>query len=336
MRALLALGLAVSAPAAAPAAAAAAAPAPAAAAAPPLPAPISFWTFQEPTGAPRRGDSFGATAPATLLDGNASAPIPRVAGGGGGASAPFGAWAARFAEPADGSGGNNSQRLCAARAAAPALTTALGGPAATVTAVAWLRAPAAGWRAESLVAGVWNEHAAARQYALFMDLGACASAPAYAHGAAGHASNCGGPTPGQRYCETRACDPRPLPAGAWHCLAMAYNGTHIIASVNGTALPNGDAQPFFYPGGLFSPEAAGREGAEFAVGANVINVSVGSPPVWSNTFRGDIGGLAVYAEGLPVDDIARVCALAHGFGASGGSGASDMQRLPNSSLRANI
>jgi hypothetical protein len=273
----------------------------------PLPTPLSFWTMQEPTGAPRVGDAFGSSAPASLLDGNASAPIARVAA----AQAPFGAFAASFAPAPDG-GGNNSRRLAAARAAAPALTTALGGPAATVTVVAWVRDAS---NKSALVAGVWNEHGAARQYALFTALPACSSAPAYARGAAGHASNCGGPTPGSRYCETRACDPRPLPASAWHCLAMTYNGTHIGAFVNGTAVPNGDAQPFAYAGGLFSPEAAGRPGAEFAVGANVINVTAGGPPQWSNTFTGDVGGLAVFARGLPAADIARVCALANGFGA---------------------
>lgn len=271
-----------------------------------VPAPLSFWTLQEPTGAPRVGDAFGASAPAVLLDGNASSPIARVAV----AQGPFGAFAASFA-PAPGAGVNNSRRLAAARATAPALTTALGGAAATVTVVAWVRDASP---SSALIAGVWNEHAAARQYALFSALPACSSAPAYARGAAGHASNCGGPTPGSRYCETRACDPRPLPAGAWHCLAMTYNGTHIGALVNGTALPNGDAQPFAYAGGLYSPEAAGRPGAEFAVGANVINVTAGGPPLWSNVFTGDVGGLAVFAQGLAADDVARVCALAEGFG----------------------
>jgi len=275
---------------------------------PALPAPLSFWTFQEATGEAKAGAAFLSSAPAALQDGNATAPIARVAA----ADGPFGPFAARF----DFSGGaNNSRRLFVARAAAPALTTALGGPASTVTVVAWLRAPAAGWApSSSMVAGVWNEHAAARQYALFTALGACASAPAYAGGAAGQASNCGGPTPGQRYCETRACDPRPLlPAADWHCLAMAYNGTHITASVNGSEVRNGAAQPFAYPGGLFSPEAAGRPGAEFAVGANVINVSVGSPPLWSNQFVGDVGGLAVFAAGLDEAQVARVCAMAEGF-----------------------
>ena len=180
--------------------------------------------------------------------------------------------------------------------------------------VAWVRALATGWGLEGLVAGVWNEHAAARQYALFTDLSACNSAPVYAAGAAGHASNCGGPTPGQRYCETRACDPRPLPALSWHCLAMAYDGVSIYAFVNGTLRANGADNPFSYPGGLYSPEAAGRRGAEFAVGANVINVTVGGPPQWSNIFKGDVGGLAVYAQGLSNPaDIARICALAEGF-----------------------
>jgi hypothetical protein len=271
----------------------------------PLPLPLSFWRFQEATGAPRLGDGFGATSSSALLEGNASAPMERVAGG------VFGAFSVRF----DGGGGfNNSRRLAASRAAAPALTVALGGPNATVTVVAWVRALAQGWGASALVAGVWNEHAAARQYALFTKLPACDSAPVYAGGVAGHASNVGGPTPGDRFCETRACDPRPLPRQDWQCLAMAYDGAAIYAFLNGTLLKNGNDNPFAYPGGLFSPEAAGRVGAEFAVGANLINTTVGGLPHWSNLFEGDVGGLAVFAEGLADPaDVARICAFANGF-----------------------
>ena len=50
------------------------------------------------------------------------------------------------------------------------------------------------------------------------------------------------------------------------------------------------------------------------MGANVINVTAGGPPLWSNVFTGDVGGLAVFAQGLAADDVARVCALAEGFG----------------------
>lgn len=74
------------------------------------PDPLALWTFQEPTGAPRL--STGRVAYA-LVDGNASAPIQRVSDG------VFGPFSAYF--PA--SGGNDSQRLYATRAAAPAVTS---------------------------------------------------------------------------------------------------------------------------------------------------------------------------------------------------------------------
>lgn len=262
---------------------------------------LAFWAFQEPTGAPRVSSGVHAYV---LHDANASAPIPCAPGG------VFGAHAAQFVAR----GANNTARLFARRGDVPALTTALSGANATVTLLAWVN-PAGGLR-EGMVAGVWDEHNAARQYALFTDLGACSDARVWKGGLAAHVSNCGGATPNHTYCVTRACDPRALPTGAWHCLANVYNGTHIVAYVNGSLVENGRDNPFFYPGGIYAPEAAGKEGAEFGVGANAITPGGGTGgwPTWANAWEGLVGGLAVFGQGLSVAQVREVCGAARGFG----------------------
>jgi len=268
-----------------------------------VPEPLAFWTFQEPTGTPRV--STRGLYSYTLHDGNATDPIQRVDGG------LFGPYSAQFKGRTDA---NNSRRLFAAREDVPALASELAGPHATVTLAAWVRVQS---HAEGMIAGVWNENLRARQYALFTHLGACSTAPVYQGGLAAHISNVGGPTPGNRYCITRACDRRLLSPHAWHCLVGVYNGSFISAYVNGTFVPNNNASrednPFALSGGIFSPEAAGQPGAEFGVGANEINMTVGSPPVWSNQFAGQIAGLAVWNAALHATQVAQVCALAPGF-----------------------
>jgi len=269
----------------------------------PVPAPLAFWAMQEPAGAPRVSAGRGARFAYALGDGNASQPVARADGG------VFGPYSARF--PA--AGGNDSQRLYVARAAAPALTSAIAGAGARVSVVAWLRRGAADAAGGSFVAGVWDEFAAARQYALFLDLPTTCASPNFHAGLVSHVSPTGGPTPGSRYCTTAACDTPPLPADAWHCLASVYNGSHILALTNATLHADGAHNPFALAGGIYSPEAAGREGAEFGVGANYVNMTVGSPPVLANRFQGDLGGLAVFDAALDAAGVAEVCAWAEGF-----------------------
>ena len=279
----------------------------------PLRPPLALWDLQERTGQPRV--SRGAAGAYALLDGNASSPIAAVAVPGG---APFGAFAASFAPR----GHNNSARLYAPRAAVPRLTDGLSGAAAQVTLLAWVSLPNV-TAAEGLVAGVWDEYGVAggatgaRQYAIFLALGACGAAngAAYHRGLAGHISPGGGPTPGSRFCETAACDPRPLaPAPAWHCLATTYDDAAIRVYVNGTFAANAARNPFPLTGGIWGPAGEpGRVGAEFGVGANRVNTSVGGRPVWENNFAGLLGGLAVWDTALSEGDVARACALAPGF-----------------------
>jgi hypothetical protein len=280
-------------------------------AAQPLPAPLAFWDLQEPTGHARI--SRGSAGPYALLDGNTSAPIKTTAVPGG---APFGNFAAEFSPRSS----NNSARLYAPRAAVPRITDGIGGPAAQVTVVAWVSVPAGG--VEGMVAGVWDEYGVhggttgARQYAIFLNLGKCAPANGsqYNGGLAGHISPVGGPTPGQRFCVTAACDPRRLAPAVWHCLATTYDDANIVVYVNGTFQENKMRNPFPLAGGIWSPSnEPGRVGAEFGVGANRINETVGGPFLWANRYVGLIGGIAVWDVALSAGDVARACALGRGF-----------------------
>ena len=111
----------------------------------------------------------------------------------------------------------------------------------------------------AFVGGVWEEDRSWRQYAIFMDgTGGCKPK----NGLVAHISPEGGPSPGQRYCESRACGSTPLASGVWHCVANTYDGKYVRAIVNGTVddtahdsnnpfkLPN---PPKFPNGGIFSP-----------------------------------------------------------------------------------
>ena len=252
------------------------------------PPPVAMWTFQEDAGTPRLSVPPGRERYA-LLDGDPAHPVGRSKGG------VFGPYAASF--DTKHAPNSTAMRLYAPRSGAHDITVGLGGPNATVTLVAWVQQTRSDGP-EGFIAGVWDEDLRARQYALFTQLAACRKSPKYAGGLAAHISNCGGPTPGQRYCETAGCDPDQLPAKVWHCLANVYDGRTITAYLNGTLHKNGDHNPFPYPGGaqrptflvaeinepfplrgcsisrqnwligagIFSPEAAQRPGAEFGVG----------------------------------------------------------------------
>ena len=259
------------------------------------PEPLALFTFQEPTGAPRM--SVGKYM-YNLTDGNVSFPIERGNGG------IFGPYAAEFTAKAP------NQRLRADRASVPALTVDIAGPTAVVSLVAWVRRPAQQSNNRSsfygFIAGVWGDtQLEARQYALYMDLGACnGDAPVYNHGAAAHISDVGGPTAGSKWSMTAACDPRTLLPDSWHCVANVYDGKVIRAYVNATFVNNGDVNPYPLPTGIFSPEHAGREGAEFGVGV--------TPAFGFNQFEGSLGGLAVFDIALSQTQLESVCAWPSG------------------------
>jgi len=267
--------------------------------------------MQEGTGEARVSE--GSAGPYRLIDGNSSSPIHTVAV----ENAPFGAFAALF----NTSETNNSARLYAPRESVPRITDGIGGPNATVTLVNWVRV-SPGHLPEGFVSGVWDEYgveggaSGARQYAIFLNLGACSpsNGSSYRGGLASHISPVGGPTPGQKYCMTAACDPRPVPPNAWHCLATVYDGEYIRAFVNGTLEGNAWRNPFALTGGIFSPSGLpGRVGAEFGVGANRVNSTPGSPFHWSNYYSGFIGGIAVWDSALDLAGVKQACALGRGF-----------------------
>ena len=112
---------------------------------------------------------------------------------------------------------------------------------------------------------------------------------------------------------TAACDPRPLGENSWHCVAHVYDGAAIHAYVNGT-LENNPAggsldhvplppsvNPYPYPGGIYSPEAHNKSGAEFGVGMS----DCGGCGV--NQYTGLLGGLAVFSEPLTPSQVVEVC-----------------------------
>lgn len=266
---------------------------------PPGPGLVSFWAFQEPTGEPKVASG---PFPYTVHDFNTTFPVEQISGG------VWGQYAARFQQ---------GQRLEAARSTVPALAN-ISGPTAQVSMVAWVRRDSPSWSGGAFVGGVWNEHLAARQFALFINVGACAQV-GYPQSVNGHISAVGGPTPGGRYCTTAACGSTKLPqvSETWHCVAMTYDGVDIRAFLDGTldAPPGGDVRnPFAYPKGIFGGPGAV---ADFAVGANTVNETAGSPAILHNFFEGSLGGLAVYNTALTQTQVAEACAAAPGFNVTG-------------------
>ena len=158
------------------------------------PKPTAFWTFQEPQGAPKVSRGLFNYS---LTEGDLAHPVARSTGG------IFGDYAADF------TAASPTQRLRAVRSSAPALTSSIAGPNATVSMLAWVRRPSGNY-SDGFLAGVWGDGAGAskqhpqstRQYAIYFDLGACNGeagngkppAPVYHRGLAAHISNCGGPS----------------------------------------------------------------------------------------------------------------------------------------------
>ena len=184
-----------------------------------------------------------------------------------------------------------------------------------MTVVAWVQLSTGQnvQRGGAFVGGVWEEDQSWRQYAIFMDgTGGCPAKD----GLVAHISPEGGPSPGQKYCESRACGSTSLGAGVWHCIANSYDGKDVLAIVNGTvdtsklvpsnnpfALPN----PPKYPnGGIFRPPAGG--GANFSMGAKFIHHGGGKGAgVLGNKFTGIVGAFSVYDVALQPSQVGAVC-----------------------------
>jgi hypothetical protein len=282
-----------------------------------LQSPLALWTLQEPTGVARVSSGIYAYK---LIDGNTSHAIERVTVNG--SAAPFGEFAAKFSALSY----NNSARLYASRDEALAITEGISGPNATVTLVTWISLSQSNKNGGAYIAGVWDEYGkvggttGARAYALFLNLAICQphNGSLFAGGVVAHISPVGGPTPGNKYCTTAACDSRKLDNDSWHCIANTYDGNEIRAYVNGTFITNSYRNPFQLNGGIFDPESSGagrRIGAEFGVGANRVNLTdIGEEGFrWANTYEGLLGGIAVWNTSLSQADVIRACALGRGF-----------------------
>lgn len=230
---------------------------------------ISFWTFQEPSGAPRT-----ARGPFPYALAERNGPIERVEGG------PFGPYAARL---------KKGQWLETKRADCPELN--LHGPDAQVTVAAWVRRqPRNNCEA---IAGMWNETEAKRQYCLFLNLRIWESADQVC----GHVSSVGGPTPGHRWCMDAAIGSTPIRDDGWRFVAFTYDSVEVRAYLDGQLDRREGRNPYDYPGGLFT---AGPDGSDFTVGAVHRSGEMG------NWFIGVIGGLAVFRRALSDAEIARI------------------------------
>ncbi len=183
----------------------------------------------------------------------------------------------------------------------------LGGNAAQLTVIAWIKRRRSAYKGCQFLAGVWNE-CRRRQYGLFLNLKIWDSA-----GQTGaHVSQHGGPTPGYPYCMDVAIGATPVPFDRWHCVAMTYNGKQAAAYLDGrldAREPQGDPgrNPFFLPGGL-NPETA-----DFTVGAVTRPARVEPDPqggfretgsLIGNPFVGLLGGLAVFRRALATSEMA--------------------------------
>ena len=239
----------------------------------------------------------------TLRQANASKPVGIVRLDGGG-----------FARAAAFGFGPHGHRLYAPRDSVPALA-AISGRAAEVSVVAWVKLIAEHpLHGGAYIGGVWEEDRSWRQYAVFMDhTGSCKAN----NGLVAHVSAEGGPSPGQRYCESRACGATALQPGAWHCVANTYDGRSIKAFVNGSldteAGGHDSNNPFVYPdppryphGGIFTPPFGG--GANFSMGANLIHDGggVGSGHL-GNEFVGLLGAFAVFNRSLEPAELGALC-----------------------------
>lgn len=229
-----------------------------------IPDLVAFWDFQQVAGARLTVSGEGYV----LHEENG--PIDRVAVEG----SPWGPYAAHIKE---------GQYLVCPRAECPLLD--IHGPGGGMTMVAWLRRDAISVPHCEFIAGQWNETNLGRQYGLFLDISVWGQNDRIS----GHISNCGGPTPGYRYCMDCAIGATPIDTGQWCCIAFTYDTVQAAVWLNGQldALPN--LNPYVLAGGLHD---GGPDGSDFTVGA------VNRRGEMGNFFTGLMGGLAVYRRAL--------------------------------------
>lgn len=256
---------------------------------------VAFYPLQESSGKPRC-DAVNTTLAACVMDYNTSFPVGQ--GSGPTKSLPH---AAHF---------RVGSRLWAPRMHTPGIA-GIGGPNATVTITAWVNFDVRPHHG-GFLGGCWNEAEAAREFALF-SYGTARCVPNT--GIVAHISGAGGPEGDRRFCGSAACGVSPLTPGNWHCVANVYNGTDIMAYVNGSLdAHQGSRNPLAYPdaaagfpvGGIYVPPAGA--GCDFALGANLIHPGGGvGPAVLGNTWQGRLAGFGVYDSALSPAELKTIC-----------------------------
>lgn len=253
---------------------------------------VAFWDLQD--------DTLLSHGPSPIRLRAVGAPLETVAEG------VFGPRSLRFRA----NGNLAANHLSVTAEEAPALN--IGGPAAQVTVVAWIKREPTDYKGCQFIAGVWNEHHR-RQYGMFLNLYIWDSAQQVG----AHVSTHGGPTPGYPYCMDVAIGATPVPFNTWQCVAMSYDNTYATAWLDGrldTREPQGELgrNPCRYPGGLH------KGGADFSVGAVARPAKVESDGrggfvetggVIANPFTGLLGGLAVYDRALSAEEHAALAQL---------------------------
>lgn len=172
-----------------------------------------------------------------------------------------------------------------------------------VTVIAWIK-----WKGDTgFVGGMWNEYqdGGKRQYGLFVSL-------PYYNGAdqvCGHISNTGKPTPPFPYSIDYSASSQVMVRDEWQCIAFSYDGKWIKSYINGECktrepeLINHTKGFDGYSEGIIQSknpyrftDGIGNNGSDFTVGAVLLKSGMG------NSFKGQIGGLAVFERALSDDE----------------------------------
>ncbi|MEM1211616.1 MAG: hypothetical protein AAGI68_04890 [Planctomycetota bacterium] len=273
---------------------------------------VACWTFNEPSGTPRRAVAGVDTFDLLEVGGE----VPRVG------DAPIGGHAVRF---------DSGSHLQIAHERTGALNIA--GPNAALSIFAVVRIDSYDLRGGT-VAGMWNEglgrgdDSGARQYALLLDM------PWYGgpKRVTPHISSEGGATrrgDGSMlpWCADYAATRDPYPVGRWCSVGMTYDGDYISAYLDGVVEPwahgadtpsrddryftqEGPAgadrgmNPYYHGRGVFRYDPARHADSKpagaspFVVGAREVRGQAGSEPL-----AGDLAALAVFGQALSADEM---------------------------------
>ena len=171
-----------------------------------------------------------------------------------------------------------------------------------LTMVAWVQR-----RSDNIfqyIAGMWNETDALRQYALFTSAHRQAhwsdlTRSDASHQPHGYVSECGGATPGCKFCFSYATGPDYIEPGRWTTIGFTYDLQEIRVYTDGVFSSNGECNPFLWDQPLFDP--GGAAGSDFTVAQRAVPSWPTYPegqPTNRVGFDGLLGGLVIYDEAL--------------------------------------